>query len=62
MRVGRAHHRGIGLAHDVEIVAEAAGADDKPRILVARDRLADETKTGVEAVHRRAPAAVKCWR
>ena len=42
MRMGRAHHRRIGLAVEIEIVGEAALAGDEPRVLLARHRLADE--------------------
>jgi len=42
VRVGRAHHRGKCLARELEVVAEAALAGHQARVLVARDRLADE--------------------
>ena len=37
VRMGRAHHRRVGLAVEVEIVAEAAAAGDEPLVLLAHD-------------------------
>ena len=46
MRVRRAHHGGIDLALEAEIVGEPAPAGHEPRILVARERLADDAEHG----------------
>ena len=40
MGVRRAHHRRVGLPGKIEIVGEAALADDQPRVFVARHGLA----------------------
>jgi hypothetical protein len=39
MRIGRAHHRGVGGARRGEIVAEPAGAGEEALILLAPERL-----------------------
>jgi hypothetical protein len=44
MRVRGAHHHRIGLAVETEIVAEAAAAGGEAGVLLAHDRLADETE------------------
>ena len=47
MRIGRAHHRRVGLAIEVEIVAESALAGDEPRILHPPDWLSDGAEVGL---------------
>jgi hypothetical protein len=44
MRVRGAHHHRMGLAIENEIVAEPPLAGGEPRVLLADDRLADETE------------------
>ena len=51
MRMRRAHHRGISLMVEPEIVAEAALAGEKPLVLGAPQRLADETIGGLLGFH-----------
>ena len=46
MRVRRAHDRGVALPRRVEVIAKAAGAGRQPRVLLAGQRMADETKLG----------------
>jgi hypothetical protein len=41
MRVQRAHHHGVDLPGQIDVVAEAAGAGDQPLILLPADRLSD---------------------
>ena len=41
MGVGRAHHDGVGLAGEVDVVAEAALAGEELGIFLADDGLAD---------------------
>ena len=62
MRMGRAHHRRVGLAVRAEIVAEPALAGDQPLVLLAADGLADEAEVGgwrflFEIGHRRQNSA-----
>ena len=44
MRMRRPHHRQVTLAGDGKIVAEATGAGGQPRVLLARQRRADEAE------------------
>ena len=46
MRIGRAHHHRISLPVEREVVGKAALAGDEPRVLLARQRLADEAVSG----------------
>ena len=41
MRVHRTDHEGARLARQIDVIAEAAGADDEPRILLAANGLTD---------------------
>ena len=50
MRVGRAHHHGIGLSVDVEIVREATLARNQAFVFLAAQRLADDVKVGARRV------------
>ncbi len=47
MRIGRAHHRGVSLPLELEVVAEAAPAGDEPLILRPPDWFSDETVGGL---------------
>src|SRR5471030_233245 len=58
MRMRRAHHRRTGLSGKTEIVAELALPGNKPRILVAHHRLADETISGFRIIHFNAEVAL----
>src|SRR5262249_7045360 len=44
MRVGRTHHREPALTGCANVVAEAAGPGDEPRVFLAGERGADGTK------------------
>jgi hypothetical protein len=46
MRMRRAHHRGVGLAVEVEVVGVAALAGEQPLIFLAADRMADGAERG----------------
>ena len=59
MGVRRAHHRRIGLAGKIEIVGEAALADDQPRVFGARPGLPDVAEAGFRFIHRRAPVPLR---
>ena len=51
MRMRRAHHRGIGLMVELEIVAEAAFAGDQPLVLGAAHGPADEAEAVLVGFH-----------
>jgi len=50
VRVGRAHHRRVRLALELQIVGEAPGARQEARVLRARERLADHSARAPESV------------
>src|SRR6202023_3530383 len=62
MRMRRAHHRGIGLAVELEVGAEPAVAGDEAGVLVARDRLADEPVMRVGGLYGVIHGQVLSWR
>ena len=58
MGVRRAHHRRVSLPGKIEVVGEAALADEQPRVFVARPGLPDEAEAGFRFIHRRAAGHV----
>ena len=57
MSVGRAHHDGIGLAREVDVVAEGALPSKELRIFLADDGLPDGGESGAFR-HRFPPATI----
>jgi hypothetical protein len=50
VRVGRAHHRRVRLALELQIVGEAPGSRQEARIFLARERLADHSARTLESL------------
>ena len=65
MRVWRAHHHGIGLALEAEVIAELTAPGDESQVFLASDGLSDRVSGGagpIDGVHEVLPVKPNLWR